>query len=225
MNACLQENDVIGKTQYYVKAKLLSDTTGHDWWHIKRVTRIANFIAKEETANLLIVELTALLYGIANWKLHVDNPSAGTLEAREWMENLGLEAEVVTQICENIEKISFKGAKTKVLPLSREGQIVQDALRIDALGAIGIARAFTYGGVMRQILHDPLVEPHYHQTFEEYKNRRGSTINYFYEKILLLKDSMKTKTGKKIAEKRHQYTEEYLERFLREWETDLSEFQ
>lgn len=211
------DNLLVRKTEEYVKGILSGEGTGHDWWHILRVTSLARKIAKLESADLLIVEMTALLHDIADWKFHDGDMNKGPKVAREWLESLEVESLLIQVICENIANISFKGAKVAEKPLSLEGKIVQDADRLDALGAIGIARAFAYGGFKQRPLYEPEIEPLLHTTFESYKDHPGSTINHFYEKLLLLKDRMHTQTAKNIAEERHLFMENYLKQFFSEW--------
>ena len=215
--------EILEKTQTYVKDLLSGEGTGHDWWHILRVTKLAKYIAKQEAANLLIVELTALLHDIADWKFHDGDIEKGPRVARQWLEGLSLDVKSIDAICENIANISFKGAKVKAKPLSLEGQIVQDADRLDALGAIGIARAFAYGGFKQRPLYEPDIKPVLHTSFESYKNNQGTTVNHFYEKLLLLKDALNTKTAQKIAAKRHEFMENFLAQFFSEWEVKLAD--
>ena len=218
MPASSIDNLVIEKTEDYVKALLSGEGTGHDWWHILRVTKLAKHIAKQESANLLVVELTALLHDIADWKFHDGDINKGPSVAREWLGKLSLDPLLIDQVCDNIANISFKGANVTQKPLSLEGQIVQDADRLDALGAIGIARAFAYGGFKQRPLYEPDLKPMLHSSFEAYKNHQGTTVNHFYEKLLLLKDKMNTQSAKNIAEERHQIMENYLTQFFSEWE-------
>lgn len=211
------EHKYINQTITYVKEILKDDKTGHDWWHIYRVWQTALYLAKKEGADLLTVQLAALLHDIADWKFHNGDDKASSRVARQWLESIGLEETVIVHICEIIDEVTFKGAGVKNQIKTLEGKIVQDADRIDAIGAMGIARAFTYGGFKSMPMHDPELIPKLHSSFEEYKNNKGSTINHFYEKLLLLKDLMNTNTGKILAEKRHQFMESYLNQFLLEW--------
>jgi uncharacterized protein len=179
---------------------------------------MARRIGQAEGANLLVVELAALLHDIADWKSHCGDSTVGPKVASDWLTSLNVDAGVVQQVGKIIAGISFKGAGVEQPALSREGQVVQDADRLDAMGAIGIARAFAYGGAKGRLLHDPAVEPERHRTAEAYLKSGGTTINHFYEKLLLLKDRMNTATGRAIAEKRHQVMEDFLQRFYGEWE-------
>ena len=209
---------IIEQTAGHVKYLLSVDSTGHDWWHARRVWKNAVRIGEEEHADMFIVELAALLHDIADWKFHDGDDSAGPREARLWLEKLNVETEAIDRVCTVIKEVSFKGAGVQTIPTTLEGRVVQDADRLDALGAIGIARAFSYGGHKGNPIHDPEVTPSFHQSFEEYKNGRSTTINHFHEKLLLLKDRMNTAAGRRLAEERHTFLQSYLERFLAEWE-------
>lgn len=209
---------IIEQTAGHVKYLLSVDSTGHDWWHVRRVWKNAVRIGEEEHADMFIVELAALLHDIADWKFHDGDDSAGPREARLWLEKLNVETEAIDRVCTVIKEVSFKGAGVQTIPTTLEGRVVQDADRLDALGAIGIARAFSYGGHKGNPIHDPEVTPSFHQSFEEYKNGRSTTINHFHEKLLLLKDRMNTAAGRRLAEERHTFLQSYLERFLAEWE-------
>lgn len=208
---------MIDKTILYIKETLASDTTGHDWWHIHRVWQIAIYIARKEKADLLVVQLAALLHDIADWKFNDGDDKVSAKVAQKWLENIGLEKEVIIHICDIINAVTFKGANVQNQIETIEGKVVQDADRLDALGAIGIARAFTYGGYKGIAMYDPNLKPKLHASFEEYKQHKGTTINHFYEKLLLLKERMNTSTGRKLAEKRHQCMENYLNQFFVEW--------
>jgi uncharacterized protein len=209
--------DIIDRTASHVRTVLSGDGTGHDWWHVYRVWKMAQRIGQAENADLLVVELAALLHDIADWKLHDGDSSVGPKMAREWLESLGPDPGIVNRVCHIVANISFKGAAVEQPTLSLEGQVVQDADRLDAMGAIGIARAFAFGGAKGRAIYDPAVEPTDHRTPETYL--KGShTINHFHEKLLLLKDRMNTATGRAMAEERHKFTEEYLRRFFEEWE-------
>jgi uncharacterized protein len=179
---------------------------------------MAKRIGQAEGADLLIVELAALLHDIADWKSHGGDSTIGPEMARVWLNSLGVEPTVIERVCRIVANISFKGAGVAQPELSLEGKVVQDADRLDALGAIGIARAFAYGGAKGRMIHDPEVQPTEHRTAEAYLKGGGTTINHFYEKLLLLKDRMNTATGKALAEKRHRFMEDYLRRFFEEWE-------
>ena len=209
---------VIDRTAEHVQRMLSADNTGHDWWHVNRVWKNAVLIGREEHADMFIVELAALLHDIADWKFRDGDHDAGAREARQWLEELNVAPDALDLVCTIIDEVSFKGAGVETTPSTVEGKVVQDADRLDALGAIGIARAFSYGGAKGNPIHDPDMLPSLHQSFEEYKNKKSTTINHFHEKLLLLKDRMNTAAGKRLAEERHRFLQSYLERFLAEWE-------
>lgn len=209
---------VINETVNYVKKELKNAEGGHDWWHIYRVWQLAKKIAKPEKANLFIVELGALLHDIADSKFNNGNEEIGPKKARDFLTKLKVEEEDINHVENIIMNISFKGGKEKQIFTSIELSIVQDADRLDALGAIGIARTFNYGGFKNHKIYDPTVPPNLNMTKEEYKNSTAPTLNHFYEKLLLLKNKMNTKTGEKIAIKRHKYMEGFLAEFYKEWE-------
>lgn len=202
----------------YIKQRLSGEGSGHDWWHVYRVWKNAVHIAGNEQADLFVVELAALLHDIADWKFNDGNDDIGPQLAAEWLESLSVEESVIKHVCRIIQDISFKGAGVATGMKTIEGMIVQDADRLDAIGAIGIARAFAYGGSKGREMYNPDLSPRNHDSFEEYKNSRGSSINHFYEKLLLLKDRMNTGTARKIAEKRHVFMQYYLTEFFEEWE-------
>lgn len=211
---------IFEKTINYVQKKLANDVSGHDGWHAYRVWKTACYIAKKENADELVVGLAALLHDISDWKFNNGDLDAGAIITRKWLEKCNADLDVIEDVCSIIRSISFKGAHSQTVPLSLEGQIVQDADRLDALGAIGIARTFAYGGYKGRRLYDPEIKPILHDSFNDYKNHQGTTINHFYEKLLLLKDRMNTDTGKKLAEKLHAIMENFLKQFMQEWEAD-----
>ncbi len=210
--------DNISKTVEYIKPKFSGEGTGHDWWHIYRVWQIAKHIGAKEGGDIEIIELGALLHDIADWKFHGGSDEAGPRAAREWLISIGATADVVDRVCHIVENISYKGAHAQNKIESLEGKIVQDADRIDALGAIGIARTFVYGGSKGREMYNPSIPPEMHADAEAYKKSVSPTLNHFYEKLLLLKDRMNTTTGKEIALERHHYMEEFVKRFLEEWD-------
>jgi uncharacterized protein len=218
MTALLPTTEIINRTADHVQAVLSGEGSGHDWWHIERVWRIARRIGQAEGVDLPVVELAALLHDIADWKAHGGDSAAGPKKASDWLNSLHVEPTIVERVCQIIGNMSFKGAKVAQPVLSPEGKVVQDADRLDAIGAIGIARAFAYGGSKGRLLYDPTCKPIDHDTAEAYLNSNGTTVNHFYEKLLLLKDRMNTPTGRALAEKRHQFMEDYLRQFYREWE-------
>ena len=209
--------NLIEKTIEFVKITLQNAEGGHDWFHIERVYKNANLIAKNEVCNLQIVALGALLHDIADSKFHDGDESIGPKTARNFLESQNVSLEVIEEVIKIIENISFKGGNVTRTYNSIELQIVQDADRLDAIGAIGIARAFNYGGFKNRSLYNPEIKPNLNQSKEEYKKNTAPTITHFYEKLLLLKDKMNTQTGKKIAEERHHYMELFLKQFYAEW--------
>jgi len=200
-----------------VKKELQNAEGGHDWFHIERVWRNAKLIALTESADLFVVELAALLHDIADSKFNNGDEEIGPRKAREILITNKVANNTIEHVIAIIENISFKGGNTQRTFDSIELQIVQDADRLDAIGAIGIARAFNYGGFKNRSIFDPTIQPHLTQTKDEYKNSTAPTINHFYEKLLLLKDRMNTTTGKQLAEQRHQFMEVYLKQFYLEW--------
>lgn len=209
---------IIDKTVDFVKQTLAEAEGGHDWWHIYRVWNNAKHIAKQEDIDLLVVELGALLHDIADSKFHNGDEEIGPTTATNFLNTLGLESGLVEHVENIIRHISFKGSIEGQVWMSPELAVVQDADRLDAIGAIGIARTFNYGGHVGRSLYDPNIKPNLAMTKEEYKKGNNPTINHFYEKLLLLKDLMNTKTGKEIAEERHTFMEQYLKQFYAEWE-------
>ena len=215
----MDKNEIIEKTKFFVKTRLEGEGSGHDWWHIVRVHNAALDIAgKEGDCDVFIVELAALLHDIADWKFYDGDLDKGPEIAKEFLLSLNVDKETVSHVSDIIKNISFKGANVENTISSTEGKIVQDADRLDAIGAIGIGRAFAYGGFMKREMHNPNVSHEIHNTFEEYRNKNGSTINHFYEKLLLLKDKMNTKTGREKAMNRHEFMETFLIEFYSEWE-------
>jgi uncharacterized protein len=213
----MNERDIIQKTADHVRGLLSGEGSGHDWFHVERVRNTAMTIAREEGADLFIVELAALLHDVADWKFAGGDDDAGPQVAREWLASLQVAPEVIGHVARIIASLSFKGAGVETPMDSVEGQCVQDADRLDALGAIGIARAFAYGGHKGRALYDPAIPPQPHATFEAYKRNTGPTLNHFYEKLLLLKDRMTTPTARRLAAARHAYLESFLSQFLAEW--------
>ncbi|MFC5682191.1 HD domain-containing protein [Flavobacterium sp. MAHUQ-51] len=210
--------DLINNTILFVKKQLENAEGGHDWFHIERVYRNALLIAQEEKCDLQIVQLGALLHDIADSKFHNGDESIGPKIAREYLESQQLGSEKISNVIAIIENISFKGGNFEKKFSSIELDIVQDADRLDAIGAIGIARAFNYGGFKNRALYDPKIAPKLNMSTEEYKKSQAPTLNHFYEKLLLLKDKMNTTTAKKIAEERHRFMESFLAQFYAEWD-------
>lgn len=200
------------------KKQFEGEGSGHDWWHIFRVKNLALKIAQQEGGNIFRTEMAALLHDLDDWKL-VSEIDASKTEA--WLQKLKLSETDSAKILKLIEQVSFKGAKVETKATSLEAKIVQDADRLDAIGAIGIARTFAYGGNKGRLLYHPDVKPELHENFEAYKKTTAPTINHFYEKLLLLKDRLNTKTAKEIANSRHKYLEDFLNQFFNEWDCKI----
>ena len=219
----MDKSDIINKTISFVKSALEGAEGGHDWFHIDRVWKNAKLIAQTENADFFIVELGALLHDIADAKFHNGDESVGPKKARGFLERENVKEEVVLHIENIIQNISFKNSldSSSKKFQSIELNIIQDADRLDAIGAIGIARAFNYGGFKNREIFNPDIKPNLNLSKEEYKKSVAPTINHFYEKLLLLKDQMNTETGKKIALNRHEFMQEYLDQFYKEWNGKL----
>lgn len=213
----LAPNEVIFRTAEHVRQTLAADSSGHDWFHIERVWTMSKKLARAERAEPIVVELAALLHDIADWKFHGGDETAGSRAAAAWLDGLGVAPEIRNHVCDIIAHLSFKGAKVVGTMATLEGQVVQDADRLDAIGSIGIARAFAYGGHAGRAMHDPAVPPELHESFAAYKKNSGPTLNHFYEKLLLLKDRLNTPSARRVAQERHAFMEEFVGRFLREW--------
>lgn len=213
-----EESKVIQATKAFVQSELKDAEGGHDWFHIERVYKNALLLARDEDVNLEIVSLGALLHDIADSKFHQGNENVGPQTARTFLESLHVQDFVIEHVVKIIKNISFKGGNIKQEFTSPELEVVQDADRLDAMGAIGIARTFNYGGFKNRKIYDPSIAPKLNMSKEEYKKGENPTINHFYEKLLLLKERMNTVTGKKLAQKRHEFMEQFLEQFYAEWE-------
>lgn len=213
---CSEEQ--ITRTIIFVKEQLENAEGGHDWFHIERVYKNSMLIARDEKVDIFVVQLGALLHDIADSKFHDGDETVGPNLARTFLFSLNVDSKVIEHVINIIENISFKGGNEAQKFKSLELDVVQDADRLDALGAIGIARTFNYGGFKNRTLFDPSIKPNLNMSKEEYKSSDAPTINHFYEKLLLLKDKINTKTGKQIAEKRHQFMELYLAQFYDEWD-------
>jgi len=209
---------IIDKTIVFVKEKLEKAEGGHDWFHIERVYKNALLIAQEEECNLIVVKLGALLHDIADSKFNDGDETVGPKVAKEFLEQENVDQSTIEHVINIIENISFKGGNFQKRFHSKELDIVQDADRLDAIGAIGIARTFNYGGFKNRAIYNPSIAPNLSMSKEEYKNSEAPTLNHFYEKLLLLKDKMNTATGKKLAQQRHQFMENFLSQFYAEWE-------
>jgi len=213
---------LVSITTAFVKKTLKDAEGGHDWWHIYRVWKSAISINKVEKANDLVVQLVALLHDIADSKFYGGDETVGSKLARNFLETQQVKETVISGVLDIIENISFRGGFNSGKDKSLELQVVQDADRLDAIGAIGIARAFNYGGFKNRTMYNPEIKPTLYDDKEAYKSNLAPTINHFYEKLLLLKDQMNTNTGKKMAAKRHQFMELYLTQFYLEWEAEFN---
>lgn len=213
----MDKNLLIEKTKVFVKDKLYGEGSGHDWWHIYRVHNTAKFIAKKENADLFIVEMTSLLHDIDDWKFS-DSIETNTTVIEDFLHSLNISQEIIDKIISIIKTMSYKGGVVDSTQKTIEGMIVQDADRLDAIGAIGIARTFAYGGSKNRLIYDPNIKPMEFESLEQVKNAENHTINHFYEKLLKLKDLMNTVTGKELAEKRHKFMETFLDEFYNEWD-------
>lgn len=217
----MSNSELIQNTIQFVKDRLVDAEGGHDWFHIERVYKNALLIAKSEDVDITIVALGALLHDIADSKFHDGDESVGPKVAREWLSSQDADPEIIEHVLQIIKNISFKGGNQSQAFRSLELDVVQDADRLDAIGAIGIARTFNYGGFKDMKIYDPAIPPKLDMTKEEYKNAKAPTINHFYEKLLLLKDRMNTETGKRLAQKRHVYMEGFLDQFYMEWNGEV----
>jgi len=214
----MDKPQIISNTISFVKSTLKNAESGHDWFHIERVYKNAKLIAATEKVDNFVIELAALLHDIADSKFHNGDETIGPKKALKYLESQDIDKQITTHIVAIIANMSFSKSldKTKKFT-SLEMQVVQDADRLDAIGAIGITRAFNYGGFKNRAIYDPEIKPNLNYTKEEYKKSNAPTINHFYEKLLLLKDKMNTNTGKQIARQRHQFMELFLLQFYEEW--------
>lgn len=211
----MKNETLFKETVTFVKSVLEGDSSGHDWWHIHRVRILALTIAKSEKADQFLVELAALLHDVDDWKL-TENEDEGQ-KTKKWLQSCGVENQIIEKICAIIDGISFKGAGVNTSTNNLECRVLQDADRLDAIGAIGIARTFAYGGSRGRGIYDPGIPPEMHSDFKNYKKSNAPTINHFYEKLLLLKDQMQTTSGRILAEKRHEFMLRFLDQFYEEW--------
>ncbi|MDC6361935.1 MULTISPECIES: HD domain-containing protein [Flavobacteriaceae] len=218
----MNHDQLIQNTISFVKKELENAEGGHDWFHIQRVFNTTGLLSKYEKVNILVVELAALLHDIADPKFHQGNEFIGPELAKKFLQSQQVDKSVIDHVVNIIQHMSFKNSleKNKATFTSKELEVVQDADRLDAIGAIGIARTFNYGGFKNRAMYDPNIPPNLNMTKEEYKVSKAPTINHFYEKLLLLKDRMNTETGKKLALQRHQFMEAYLNQFFSEWNGD-----
>ena len=205
----------------FVKEKLEGAEAGHDWFHIERVWKLSKKIAEKEGGNLEVIELSALLHDIADPKFHNGDETLALKISKDFLEEIHVEGELIEQVLFVIKNISFKNRAEAPENLPLELQIVQDADRLDAIGAIGIARTFNFGGFKNNLMYHPEIKPNLGMNKEEYKKSNGTTINHFYEKLLLLKDLMNTETAKKIASERHDFMLQFLDEFYKEWNVEF----
>ncbi len=213
----MDKNLMIEMTKDFVKQKLYGEGSGHDWFHIERVYNLAKFISEKENADLFIVEMTALLHDIDDWKFS-KGTDTNTTVTENFLTSINVSTDDINKIISIIKTMSFKGGVVDSSQSSIEGKVVQDADRLDAIGAIGVARTFAYGGSKGRQIYNPSIPPIEFASLEQVKNEENHTINHFYEKLLKLKDLMNTKTAKEIAEKRHKFMENFLEEFYSEWD-------
>jgi len=218
----MTEQEIIESTEKYLIEQFSGEATGHDWFHIRRVWNLSKSIAKKEgDVDLFVVEMGALLHDIADHKFHDGDDKIGPIKAREYLDLFEIEAAKTDKIIDIVKEISFKGMGVPTKMSSKEGEIVQDADRLDAMGAIGVARAFAYGGSKGRPIYDPVVKPVCHTSFAAYKTSTAPTINHFYEKLLGLKDRLNTETGKQEGERRHKFMEDFLQNFYQDWDSQL----
>lgn len=219
----MNETTVLDQVRNHVKQKLAGDGSGHDWWHIVRVVNLAKTIAAAEGGNLFVVELGALLHDIADWKFNNGDTTVGPKITRQLLVDQQVEQDTIEKVVEIVEFISFKGGTNTHELSTLEGKIVQDADRLDAIGAIGIARTFAFGGSAGRQMYDPAISPKEYANFHEFHAalKTNTTVNHFYEKLLLLKDRMNTPTARQMAVMRHTYMEQFLDEFYAEWEGKL----
>ena len=212
----MKKTEVLSKTIEYIKEVFSGEASGHDWWHIYRVWNLSKHILRTEKADSFIVEMASLLHDLDDWKLSKNN-SEEPEKTIAWLNKFDLDISDKNHIVEIVKNVSFKGANTQNNISSIEGKIVQDADRLDAIGAIGIARTFAYGGNKNREMYNPKTKPSLHNSFDEYKTNQSHTINHFYEKLLLLKDKMNTETAKQLAISRHNLMQQFLNDFYTEW--------
>jgi uncharacterized protein len=208
------EKQAIVATENYIRNNFENEGSGHDWWHIYRVRNLAMKLAESEGGNLFVIEMAALLHDLDDWKLSSGSES----KTERWLKGNNFDESTAENILRVIEQVSFKGARVENKATTIEAKIVQDADRLDAIGAIGIARTFAYGGHKGRPIYNPEVKPVLHTDFESYKNNTAPTINHFYEKLLLLKNSLNTTAAIEIAKNRHIFMETFLQQFFAEWD-------
>jgi uncharacterized protein len=215
----MNEPEIIKRTEEFAAFEFGDEGSGHDWFHVDRVRKMALRIGRNENCDLFITEMAALLHDLDDWKLNNPDQSAQSRSGK-WLAEVGVDAQVSSHILRIIDEVSYRGAGSETPVSSVEAAVVQDADRLDAMGAIGIARTFAYGGHKGRLIYDPAVIPVMHFDFQEYKKSTAPTINHFYEKLMLLKDRLNTETAKNIGEERHQFMENYLEQFHEEWQAN-----
>ncbi len=214
MSLKIQQNRYLRETESYMQNHFQDEGSGHDWWHIYRVRNVALKLAEIEGGNKFIIEMAALLHDLDDWKLNGESEVSKT---KRWLDDLGILISEKNKILEIIGQVSFKWAGVSNKAISIEAKLVQDADRLDAIGAIGIARTFAYGGSKGRLIYHPEIKPEMHDNFEEYKRNTAPSINHFYEKLLLLKNLLNTNSAKKMAEERHRFMEDFLTQFYAEW--------
>jgi uncharacterized protein len=213
----MNNHEIIQKTELFILAEFSSEGSGHDWFHIDRVRKMALKLGQSEDCDLFQVEMAALLHDLDDWKL-TGSDSHYPSGAKRWLDKMEVREEISNLILRIIEDVSYMGAGTETPARSVEASVVQDADRLDAIGALGIARTFAYGGHKSRLIYDPSIPPVMHSDFQSYKSSTAPTINHFYEKLLLLKDRMNTEAARIIARDRHQFMQDYLTQFFEEWE-------
>ena len=214
----LAQSALIERVAAQIRRRFVGESSGHDWYHIQRVWNLTQQIAAQEGAKREITDLGALVHDIADWKFCAGDETVGPREARRLLSDEGVPGDVIEAVADIVATISFKGAGVTTAMKTLEGQCVQDADRLDAMGAIGIARCFAYGGHAGRAMYDPDVHPTMHATAEAYKSAKGTSLNHFHEKLFLLKDRMNTASGRAMAEERHRYMVQFVDRFLHEWD-------
>ncbi len=214
----MNRNEIIRKTEAFIKEKMQGETTGHDWHHVDRVRKMAVFIGKKEGADIFVIELAALLHDVGDWKFTKDRNPESPDVAKEWLTKTGADNETTSHVIQIISDMDFKGANVPISLKSKEAMVVFDADKLDALGAIGIARCFATSQKLGCMIYEPSIKPKLYDSFEEYKLAKGTAINHFYEKLLLLKNMFQTKSAKEIAGHRHEIMEMFLDEFKKEWD-------
>ena len=217
----MDKKRIIKEVKKYLEKNFQGEATGHDYFHFSRVAKMAKEITKKEGGDLFVIELSALLHDIADWKFHNGKTTESSKKVKILLKEFKVDQGIIEKVCHIVDNVSFKGAGEKNSIRGKEGMIVQDADRLDAVGAIAIARLFAYGGYEGREMYNPKIKPQTHKSFKDYKNKQSTSVNHFYEKLLLLKDRMNTKTAKKIAKERHEFMEKYLKQFYKEWEVNI----